>query len=61
MKIPGRLFCKSIIVDLSTMNQFLTVPDFVDEDAAKHHKRKTISNVFRMWMQDTKEDIESIV
>jgi hypothetical protein len=27
MIIPGRLFCKSIIVNLSTFNQFLTIPN----------------------------------
>ena len=56
MIIPGRLFCKSIIVNLSSYDQFLTIPDFL-----KEAKVKTISNVFRMWIIDSKEDIETIV
>jgi len=56
MVIPPRLFCKSIIVNLSSFDQYLTTPVFTGVS-----KPKTIPNVFRMWKQDTKDDIDTVI
>jgi len=56
MVIPARLFCKSIIVNLSSFDQFITIP--MQEEEVK---KKTISNVFRMWKNDSKGNIKTII
>lgn len=49
MIIPARLFVKSMIVDISQFEQYLSAPIFVKQGEVK---KKTISNVWRAWKQD---------
>jgi hypothetical protein len=55
--IPARLFCKSVIINISSFDHYLSIPTFQKGEV----KVKTISNVFRMWKHETPEDIKTII
>lgn len=57
MIIPARLFCKNMIINLSAYDHYLSLPALQKDEV----KQKTISNVFRMWKQDTPDDVQRIV
>jgi len=47
-----------VIVNLSSFEQYLMIPAKPGE---LKKKKKTVSNVFRMWKEDTKEDIDTTI
>lgn len=57
MVIPARLFVKSMIIDLSSFDQYLTIRSFRKPGEAKV-VIKTITNVFKGWKEDTPEEID---